>query len=522
MAASALSAQQVIDQILEDPRAQVGGRFAGGHFTSRTYADEPILMTGKAMVSALPEPYRAARRLAHDSRCHGVSNAWLLYQQGRVLADLEDDAPYTGTFVRYFPTYQDLNDRQLRGYVTWRTAVRAGRVEPAPATFMFLYAYELLNGIGVDDPGEGFCTLKSFWERYRGEEPSLDRYLPRWLVDMVVYHGLDNRLVADDPLLNADVCWDGHLQVLSQAPERSEREVFDAWVALSSYRFETSRLYRAYPDDARAVTLAVLERLAAYYDKHRKSALHASLFGSWGSRPCQLFASAVVYHEAPHPDGIYELDPLRTYVCAQGRWTCSCYAGTRDGRKRLGIILKAIDAALRRRWEFAYPLKQPQVPKYLEQIIDRAIDERHAWKVAHEPRRIQIDRSKLSGIRSGAAQTCEALLVDEERFDDAPAQPPTPLPGEPVRPQLPDAPPEPSTAAQPGPLGLTSVELRLLEALLAGEPAAAPEGSTLDLLVDAINEKLFDLLGDTAIEFDGDAPVLIDDYRDDVEGALAP
>lgn len=517
MAANALSAQQVIAQILEDPRAQAGGRFAGGHFTGRTYTDEPILMTGKAMAGALPEPYREARRLARDPHAHGVSNAWLLYQQGCILADLEDDVPYTGTFVRYFPTYQDLNDRQLRGYITWRTAVRAGRVEPAPATFMFLYAYELLNGIGVGGPIEAFQTLKSFWERYRAEEPALDRYLPRWLVDTVIYHGLDASLVTNDPLLNADTRRDEHLQVLAQTSERPAHEVFEAWAALSSYRFESSRLYRVYPEDVQAVTLAVLERLAAYYDKHRKTSLSTSLFGTWGSRACQLFASAVVYHEESHPNGAYELDPLRTYTCSQGQWTCLCYGGTRDGRRRLGTVLKAIDAALRRRWEFAHPLKQPQVPKYLEQIIDRAIDERLAWKAAHTPRRIEIDRSKLGAIRSGAAQTCEALLVDEERCDDAfaqlSAQPPVAAPN--------PAAPQPS-AAQPAPLGLTDPELLLLKALLTGEPATASGGLTLDLLVDSINEKLFDLLGDTAIEFDGATPVLIDDYRDDVEGALAP
>ncbi len=40
------------------------------------------------------------------------------------------------------------------------------------------------------------------------------------------------------------------------------------------------------------------------------------------------------------------------------------------------------------------------------------------------------------------------------------------------------------------------------------------------MLVDAVNEKLYDLLGDTALEFDGGAPVLIEDYREDVEGIL--
>jgi hypothetical protein len=40
-------------------------------------------------------------------------------------------------------------------------------------------------------------------------------------------------------------------------------------------------------------------------------------------------------------------------------------------------------------------------------------------------------------------------------------------------------------------------------------------------MVDAINEKLFDLLGDTALEFGPDgAPRVIEDYCDDVRQAL--
>ena len=41
------------------------------------------------------------------------------------------------------------------------------------------------------------------------------------------------------------------------------------------------------------------------------------------------------------------------------------------------------------------------------------------------------------------------------------------------------------------------------------------------MLVDAINEALFDLIGDTAIEFGSTGPQVIEDYEDDVRGVLA-
>ncbi len=39
-------------------------------------------------------------------------------------------------------------------------------------------------------------------------------------------------------------------------------------------------------------------------------------------------------------------------------------------------------------------------------------------------------------------------------------------------------------------------------------------------MVDAVNEALFDTVGDTVIEYAADGPALIEDYREDVEGIL--
>ena len=45
-----------------------------------------------------------------------------------------------------------------------------------------------------------------------------------------------------------------------------------------------------------------------------------------------------------------------------------------------------------------------------------------SWDAAHQPVKIDIDLSQLGHIRSVAAQTREALLIDEEREDDVLAE----------------------------------------------------------------------------------------------------
>ena len=81
-----------------------------------------------------------------------------------------------------------------------------------------------------------------------------------------------------------------------------------------------------------------------------------------------------------------------------------------------------------------------------------------------------------------------------------------------------------SVAASAAPCGLTASELAFLRALLDGDDAAAKAAvgaGMASLMVDVVNEKLFDEIGDAVIEFDGDVPQLVEDYRPDVEGLLS-
>ena len=182
-----------------------------------------------------------------------------------------------------------------------------------------------------------------------------------------------------------------------------------------------------------------------------------------------------------------------------------------------------------------------------------------SWDAAHQPVKIDIDLSQLGHIRSAAAQTREALLIDEEREDDAledaeevdsgqpEAEPAANMVAEPVaaairqdeadEPTIPTeqfgvvAPllvpaPTPVTAA---PADITSVlapaaedYLRALLEQNAAQAASAVEKSeqSEDMLVDSINETLFDLVGDTVIEFGAAGPQIIEDYEADVRGYL--
>lgn len=567
-------AQELIDRILADERFR-----ASSHFSDRVYTDEPILITGNRMASYLPERYRKMREISRwepegpAGRGRWLSEAELFYRQGIFMADYEDDCPYHGNFKSYFPTYNAMSDRQLRGYFTWRSAVRRGTVQETSLSFAYVYLYELINGIGVANPREGFDAFESFCQAYRAFAPEIDRFAGVWLQDYVVYHDLPVELLEPYKTL----AFDRAIIALRRADDRSreltrliknerkkrgasamplpcdkalESELFDAIDALSTYKLSGSRLYRDNPDGLRHVACAVFVRTSDYYRRQRKNTLLESWFGEEVALPYTMFGSAVFFSPRRHVDTVYQLDEIHRYRCQNGIWTCERIHGSRSCSPKLGICMRAVDRSLRTALGYEHPLKETKpLPKYLEKFIDEEVAAWMSWHAAHAPRHITIDLSQLADIRRAAVSTRESLLIDEEREgtgtivsscgsadegrpSNALAEPQSPVtaPQEdgierartPIEPPVPPAPVPRVHAARP----LTPGQESYLRSLAEGDAPGARDalqvlGTSEDMAVDAINDALFDLIGDTTIEYGASGPELIEDYREDVEGFLA-
>ena len=111
------------------------------------YRDEPILRTAAQMVKQLPQPLADAKKIALSPSKYNYNFQELFYRQGMFLADFTDDCTERAMFTRYYPTYHDMTNKQLRTYFTWRTNVRRGIVEKTSASYAMVYCYELLNQI---------------------------------------------------------------------------------------------------------------------------------------------------------------------------------------------------------------------------------------------------------------------------------------------------------------------------------------------------------------------------------------
>lgn len=551
-------------------RLNESARDGSSRFSDKVYGSEPIIRTGRDLQrsterrAAVLDRYRRMRSISRwqerDGRGRWLSEAEHFRLQAEFMADFEDDSPYTGRFASYYPTYDDMSDRQLRGYFTWRAAVRRGEYPDAPTSFAYVYLYELIANVGCEDPADGFRRMRAFWRAWRPVAPDMSRNVRAWMRDYVVYYGLDPALVGDDEALLDDarvlelvdasapfdpavrgsfgVCGGAGAGTVGSAAalplpadEALEDRLVRAIDAVCSYRLLDSKLARDAPGDLRHVACAVYVRMLAYYRKNRSKGLLERAFGEVSTTSYTMFASAVFFEPAPHPDADVELDPMRRFRCRDGLWSCSRSFGAGGRSGELGSIMHACDRLLRQALGYPHPLQERKCPKYLQRIIEREIGTWLAWKRDHAPRRIDIDLSKLSGIRDAAAWAREALLTDEERGEQ-PAPTAEPAAREAPETAAPGPVTEREAPAGAGPAGgrgaaLGGEDAAWLRALVAGDAggAAAALGRarlTEDMMADRVNEALLDAVGDTVVEFGDGGPRVVEDYLEDVKGLIEP
>lgn len=461
----------------------------------RTYEDEPILMPASGLKGYLPEKYRQMRQIALRREGIYYDTSRLFYEQGKFMENFEDDYLFNEDFVRYFPTYRDLSDSQLRGYFSWRTKVRRGEIESTALSFAFLYIYELLNGIGVSTAEEGFQKIRGFWQEYRKYNTSIDRYAQLWLKDYVIYHNLDKKYLEEF----CDFSRDEKILIVMNCESESPKNLFEALNSLSSYNFERSAFYKKYSDDVHDVTKRVFLRLKKHYEKNRKNSLFDNYFGKPFSSPYTMFGSAVFCFRERKKDFVYEINPVHRYCCNGTRWTSERFFSSKNKNKKLGNLLKAIDFHMRGFYGFAPALQNVEMTKILSGIICESIEEYLNEKKEAERRQVKVDVSILQRIRDVSFETQKKLIVEEEYVEEETEEAEEEFANETT---------------------LTDDEYYFLRCILYNLPYEdfmRKKALMVSVLADGINEKLFDLFSDTVLLLNGDNAELIEDYTEELK-----
>ena len=466
------------------------------------FQDEAIQSRRQVHNEPLPAPIRAARSLEEGTFAYRQSRESIFVKQAKVLANYEDDYVYEKPVLHYYPTYQSLTDQELRGYFSWRTKLRRGDVQKTSLSYAFLYIYELLNQIGVTDPLDGYRKLKDFQSVFGDLERGVLPYLNRWLVDYVVYYELDPALLAN----TAQISFDRALAVLANIQRHDSRQIMET-VHFLVPALARSKFYREHREDMDAVVPRVLRQVSAHCDRRCKRTMVEQYFGAYSERPVTLFEAAVFWERAKMRNSEFAMDEICTYRCRNGFWSVQKYASSEHPSTKLTELIKTIDSVMRECYAYRYPVKRMLDTKWILKLIEEETRRFLAEKKTAQDKKISIDDSQLARIRRDAAVTQDKLIVEEEAVEAKPE----PAPERAV--------PECETTQTP----LSKEEYRLLQCLLYGRDYdwVRSSGLMLSVLVDSINEKLFDEFADSVLTLDS-RPELIEDYIQDLKEMVRP
>ena len=473
-------------------------------FHEKVFSDEAITPKKVPANQQLPALLRTARSLEQGTGSGWQSREMLFLKQAKLLANYEDDCPYAGNLVRYYPTYQSLSNQELRGYFTWRTKLRQGQLQKAPLSFAFLYIYELINQVGVTNAEEGFQKLLAFRDGYGALDSGILPYLRLWLRDYVVYYDLDPQLLAGWPQQELGQS----LSVLENIRQESPDAIAKALEQLPLKWLGRSKFYQGHKQEMDIIIARVLRRISDHFDSRCKRSFIEQYLGSVQKDLDWPFNAAVFCNPLKRSDYEYTLNSRCIYRCRKGQWTVEQFYLNPSRCAKLDDLLKTIDRILRERLDPKHPIKTKLETKWILKIMEEEVQAFFAEQEAAQAKKITIDPSHLTKIRREAAITQEKLMVEEE-MEEEPEE----------APEEPEAPPDAGEVLPDTPLA--PAEYRLLQSLLYGRDRSwvRTEGYILSVLLDGINDKLYDVFQDSVLDEDGQP---ISDYIEELKEMVKP
>lgn len=497
--------------------------------------------------------------------------------QGDFMVEVTDDYPRNAFCGMAMPMHAAMSNSQLRTFFTWRTDARRGIYRETDKAYVLLYAYELMNKVGVLSSEEAFGKLVDLWHGCSFAK-YLDELMPRWLKDFAAF----NDISAAYPDINE------YLKRAKKSPEekaaeeildKSYRQKLDFLAENSAYDIKKSSYFSEKTKPLlEGAAQAVLEALDGYFsekDIDLSALLCGQLKKDFAWKP---FEGALV--NLDRADGFHaiKISAAERYCIRRGEPVLERFSFLPQ-KGFIGYILKSIEARLRintgykrkilpneamllndfkNREKLLNALKCSDFSHTIENAVDeycrknglfavKSSKSRPEDYVSYSRQNIEIDVSKLAEIRERSEETAKKLIVEEtdadfveksasrisdeefseriseysrlsEEIDEQAAEePPAEKPAREKTPTLPEKLPEDLPDEWRGfAESLSEDEREILAVLASGKAADAlcrEKGTLPETVFEAINNKAMDAILDILIE-NGE---IIPDYLDEVK-----
>lgn len=447
------------------------------------------------------------RKMVYSKELNHLSYGAKFVKIAKTVEDLEDN--YSDDSYPFLNvTYESCMD-DLRAYFTWRTKYRLGKKCPIPDSFVLLYVAELVNGIGWTDPVKGQKLLSSVLDNL--ETSRYTNRVMRWLCDFSAYH-------------NLPPCWEveytdteGSVAELLHPENITPKNIISLLDALTDcdYDLENKKAYQRSSKDYKEVLVRCFRNLIAYGNSD-KGLSSKSVFVWHNDSWYEMFCTLPFQLAESHNNYTYQLDDVRRYKFEGNYCTFSVCTLSHKFLSSLQNILYTVESLMRE--EVGLRKTKERLPPESEyyQCIVKAI---HDWKADKNKRVVVIDSSRLESVRQDAQEISQKIMTSEE-IDNVPD-----IQNDMNEEEVAEAVSAETDGADAlvGSSLLDGNEARFLTLLIEGgdwQSFIKKNRLMLSIIVDSVNDKLFEELGDTALGMQDGKPVVIEDYEEELKRIL--
>lgn len=463
-------------------------------------------------------------------------NAGIFYRQGMMMKDFADEYEKKVPYSSYFSDYQMMGYEQLRTYFTWRTQIRKGNITHLSLSYAFVYLYELLNNIGVDNPQEGLERLMLFWDAYRVYDESVDKYVVKWLKDYHIYYSLEQSFqdfVKENGLA-------AYYPNLSDSDDQ-----FALFCSVSKYDIKNSAFYFHREDLIQRCFCFVLEYLREAFSEKGKSFDDLVFCPVRKMAVWTPFQDALFYPSRKQADRKVVLSRREIYICSENQWRFSAVITAESGKRLVGYVMKEMEVLLRNLTKYRHKLsaKRNMLSDVMADELEKAgifteklVEDAVKTFYREETRTVvRVNPGRLEQIRQEALVIQEKLIVpdDTDRTasgrEDREGEAAGSADKEGEKAAIPvvsegGTEEERQDKAEVSDIWaelrekMTDIELEALTLTVTGEgeikKLADEHGIMLEVLIDGINEKAMDCTGDSILD---DEAAVYDDYAEQVK-----
>lgn len=304
-------------------------------------------------------------------------------------------------FMSYWPTYQQMSENQLQWYFYWRYQVRNDQYPDTDLSYIFLFIYEVINGVGWTQPEAGYELLDKIWIAYGDKYRQLNGYLKEWISDFVLVHSLNVPLINVLSRSNHSISFElSDMELLRLLKEQPARIPLDLLLTLSDYDMRRSKFYQEHgKSDLELYIPQVVAVVDAYLVKtHKLKLIDMFTLGQEQVTERYLFYRAVYDDTQYGRTTRISAVPIRSHVPL---------------RDYISQIIRFTENKLRELRGVKGRLRGITLDQEIQTLIERYLQKEYYPKTSQQPV-ITIDTKKLALLQKDTEYVRGMLTIEEE------------------------------------------------------------------------------------------------------------